>query len=169
MVNNAGLIQPLGMIEKASSSDILNSVRVNIAAPMILAARFIDLSRDFAGRKMILNITATVKEPRSDWACYFSAKASIDYFTKCVGKEKQKEKNAVKIVSIAPSIMNTDMRGEVLKRRGIGERLLYFFRIKRDLEKPIHPDTVAKKLVHLMLELDPENGDKIHVSEIKGE
>ncbi|OHD62508.1 MAG: hypothetical protein A2014_01545 [Spirochaetes bacterium GWF1_49_6] len=169
LVNNAGVIQPLGSVEKASSAEIQKNVQVNIAAPMVLAARFIDLCRDFGKRKMILNITATVREPRADWACYFSAKAAIDYFTKCVGKEKMKDKNAVKIISVAPGIMNTDMRNEVLKRRGLGERLLYFLHIKRDLEKPIPPDQVAKKMVYLMLRLDPENGEKIHISEIKEE
>ncbi|NPV00445.1 MAG: SDR family NAD(P)-dependent oxidoreductase [Brevinematales bacterium] len=169
LINNAGVIQPLGPVEKASSPDIQKSVQVNIAAPMVLGARFIDLCRDFGRRKMILNITATVREPRADWACYFSAKAAIDYFTKCVGKEKMKDKNAVKIISIAPSIMNTDMRNEVLKRRGLGERLLYFLRIKRDLEKPIPPELVAKKMEYLMLHLDPENGEKVYISEINGE
>ena len=65
----------------------------------------------YAGKKKILNISSgAAVNPYESWSLYCTSKAGVDMMTKVLSKEQKRLKKGVKIVSIYPGIVDTDMQ-----------------------------------------------------------
>jgi len=58
LINNAGVVNPIGLIGDVQAGDITSALEVNLAAPMILSNAFISQLKDFDGPKRIVNISS---------------------------------------------------------------------------------------------------------------
>ncbi|MEK3933820.1 SDR family NAD(P)-dependent oxidoreductase [Sporosarcina sp. FSL W7-1349] len=111
LINNAGMVEPIGLAGTLDAGVMETALAVNLTAPMILSNSFIAALRSFAGPKRIMNISSGAgRNPYTGWSVYGTTKAGLDQFSRVVALEQEKEKHPVEIVSIAPGIIDTEMQ-----------------------------------------------------------
>lgn len=120
LINNAGVIEPIGHTEDNSPAAIEKSIAINLTAPMILTSAFIQKLKDKHVPKRVVNISSGAgRHAYTGWSSYCAGKAGLDHYSNAVALEQKKEPFGVKIVSVAPGIIDTDMQKEI---RGSDER-----------------------------------------------
>jgi benzil reductase ((S)-benzoin forming) len=118
LVNNAGSLGEVNYTGSFSAEMISQTMNINLVSPMILANDFIKAYQDAAVPKLIINITSGAANNAYDgWSMYCTAKAGIDMFTKVIEAEQQHKKHAVKILGIAPGVVDTDLQEQILKTK----------------------------------------------------
>src|SRR5690606_34916722 len=111
LINNAGTVEPIGLIGTVEEMKIGQALAVNLTAPMILSNAFISVLESFQGRKRIVNISSGAgRNPYEGWGVYCTTKAGLDHFSRVVSLEQEKAKYPVDIISIAPGIIDTGMQ-----------------------------------------------------------
>ena len=114
LINNAGVVTPVRVIEKCSKEDIVEAFTINTLAPIYMTSKFIEKLSPWKMEKHVVNISSGAgKHPYDGWSCYCSTKSAMDMFTRCVGIEQEKCDFPVKIMSLAPGIVDTDMQGVI--------------------------------------------------------
>ncbi|MDX1806193.1 MAG: SDR family NAD(P)-dependent oxidoreductase, partial [Paenisporosarcina sp.] len=58
LINNAGMVDPIGSIGSVSAEEITKAIAVNLTAPMIISNTFISKLKGFEGSKRIVNISS---------------------------------------------------------------------------------------------------------------
>ncbi|TVY07261.1 (S)-benzoin forming benzil reductase [Paenibacillus cremeus] len=110
-INNAGMLEPIMPLQEADSQVMTEHLQVNLLAPMICTAAFIRLTEGWEMPRTIVNISSGAgKHPYSGWAAYCTSKAGLDMLTRCVALEQGEGAHAVKLLSIAPGIVDTQMQ-----------------------------------------------------------
>ncbi|WP_318614147.1 SDR family NAD(P)-dependent oxidoreductase [Sporosarcina sp. YIM B06819] len=111
LMNNAGMVDPIGLIGSISAEDMTTAMAVNLTAPMILSNAFIAKLKDFTGTKRIVNISSGAgRNAYEGWGTYCTTKAGLDHFSRVVALEQTNIAYPVDIVSIAPGIIDTGMQ-----------------------------------------------------------
>ncbi|MEK5037847.1 SDR family NAD(P)-dependent oxidoreductase [Sporosarcina sp. FSL K6-3457] len=111
LMNNAGMVDPIGLIGSVSAEEMTTAMAVNLTAPMILSNAFIAKLQDFKGTKRIVNISSGAgRNPYEGWGTYCATKAGLDHFSRVVALEQANAAYPVEIVSIAPGIIDTGMQ-----------------------------------------------------------
>lgn len=111
LINNAGIVDPIGLIGSVDSETMAEALAVNLTAPMITSNAFISCLKDFDGPKKIINISSGAgRSAYEGWGVYCTTKAGLDHFTRVVAIEQESVDYPVKVVSIAPGIIDTDMQ-----------------------------------------------------------
>lgn len=159
LINNAGVLHPIAPIGRSSNDDLERHMQVNLIAPLLLTSSFIRYTSTLALTKTILNISSGAgKKPYQGWGAYCSAKAGLDMLTRCVGAEQEGEPNPVKIVSLAPGVIDTDMQELI---RATPEQQFphvgRFVSLKRE-EKLQTPDETARRIVRFLQKDQYEQG-----------
>jgi len=114
LINNAGAIGGTGPLDAAGAVAIATTLRVDLEAPMQLTAAFIAATSGWNIPRKVLNISSgSGRRPMAGAALYCAAKAGMDHFSRCVALEQAGRANAVRIVSLAPGIIDTDMQTEL--------------------------------------------------------
>ncbi len=120
LVNNAGVIKPIGRIESCDPTQIEQHIRVNLIAPMLLTAEFIKTFKELDIQKRIINISSgAAKFPYYGWSSYCSGKAAIDMYSQCVETEQKDETYPIEVMAVAPGIIDTEMQDII---RGTDEK-----------------------------------------------
>lgn len=111
LINNAGMVDPIGLIGSVSSLNMMEALSVNLAAPMIASNAFISNLKSFEGLKRIINISSGAgRSAYEGWGVYCTTKAGLDHFTRVVAIEQESANHPVEVVAIAPGIIDTDMQ-----------------------------------------------------------
>jgi benzil reductase ((S)-benzoin forming) len=110
-IQNAGVIEPIKPVGKMDHTELVRSVNVNLLAPMILANQFVERTRSFAGKKVIVHVTSgAANRTVHGWSSYSSTKAGLERFTKTLAFEQKNESFPVQAIAFSPGIMDTDMQ-----------------------------------------------------------
>ncbi|QBQ07027.1 SDR family NAD(P)-dependent oxidoreductase [Sporosarcina pasteurii] len=111
LINNAGTVEPIGLIGTVESAKVSNALSINLTAPMILCNTFIRELEAFSGSKKIMNISSGAgRKPYEGWGSYCTSKAGLDHFSRIIAVEQERASNPVEVVSIAPGIIDTGMQ-----------------------------------------------------------
>ncbi|MET3658789.1 MULTISPECIES: SDR family NAD(P)-dependent oxidoreductase [Sporosarcina] len=111
LINNAGMVDPIGIMGAINAEDITKAVALNLTAPMILSNTFIGALKNFKGVKRIVNISSGAgRNAYEGWGAYCTTKAGLDHFSRVVALEQGNAEHPVDIVSIAPGIIDTGMQ-----------------------------------------------------------
>lgn len=114
LVNNAGMVDPIGMIGSVNGNEMANAMTVNLTAPMMISNAFISMLKDFDGSKRIVNISSGAgRNAYEGWGTYCATKAGLDHFSRVVAIEQVNAEHPVEIVSIAPGIIDTGMQEKI--------------------------------------------------------
>ena len=114
LINNAGMIGRLGPLDPALPQDVATTLRVDLEAPVQLSAAFLTATRGWQLPRKILNISSGLgRRPMAGAALYCAAKAGMDHFTRCVALDEARQPNGVRIVSLAPGVIDTDMQTDL--------------------------------------------------------
>lgn len=151
LINNAGVIDPIGRTEDNAPAAIEKSIAVNLTAPMILSSVFIKKLKDFQIQKKVINISSGAgRKPYTSWSSYCAGKAGLDHYTRVVSEEQRNQLYGVKMISIAPGIIDTGMQAKI---RTVDEKDFELVDQFIDYKEKGHlssPEETACKLINLI-------------------
>jgi benzil reductase ((S)-benzoin forming) len=114
LINNAGVIAPVGPLEKVAAGELERNLVVNLVSPVLLMRRFLRATEDAAALRRIINISSGAgRRPVFGWTAYCAAKAGLDMATRVVAFEAEARRLPVEAVSLAPGVIDTAMQGVV--------------------------------------------------------
>jgi benzil reductase ((S)-benzoin forming) len=148
LVNNAGLLAPVGSLDAQDVGAIARAVSVNVAAPLMIAAAFATLAAPVADRRIVHVSSGAARNAYPGWSVYCATKAALDQHARAVTLDAR---DGLRICSIAPGVVDTDMQAEI---RGIGRDRFpmreRFDALKRDGQLAT-PEQSARKLADYLL------------------
>lgn len=111
LINNAGLIPRIAPLGEIPASELAESLRVDLEAPMLLTGAFLRATAGWPAARKVLNISSGLgRRAMASQALYCGAKAGMDHFTRCVALEEAQQPNGAKVCSLAPGVIDTDMQ-----------------------------------------------------------
>ena len=111
LINNAALIAKVAPLEEQSAADIVDAMRVDLEAPLLLTSAFLRATAGWQIPRRILNISSGLaRRPMAASALYCAAKAGMDLYSRCVALEQAALPNGARICSLAPGVIDTDMQ-----------------------------------------------------------
>ncbi len=148
LFNNAGMVQPVGPVDVQDVGTIGKAVTLNVAAPLMLASAVAAASIEATDRRIVHISSGAARNPYAGWSIYCATKAALDHHARSVALDANR---ALRIGSVAPGVVDTDMqvevRGSALEVFPLRER---FVELKRS-GKLTAPDEAARKVVDYVL------------------
>jgi NAD(P)-dependent dehydrogenase (short-subunit alcohol dehydrogenase family) len=146
LVNNAGVVAPVGPLAEQDPLAALRAVTLNVAAPLALAASVVQAS---TGERRILHVSSGAgRNAYPGWSVYCATKAALDRHAEAVLQDGDP---SVRCTSLAPGVIDTGMQAEIralsLEQFPLRQR---FDELKRDGELA-DPAQSAHKLVNFLL------------------
>jgi len=159
LINNAGILGHVTPVGNLYTEKIISSYNINLISPSILTNRFINQYKEHGGERMIVNTSSgAARHTIPSWSTYCATKAGLEMFARVIEDEQQDVENPVKVYSIAPGVVDTEMQDEVREVDPENFRDLdRFVKLKKD-GLLVDPNDVAKKFVDIMEH--PENYPK---------
>jgi NAD(P)-dependent dehydrogenase (short-subunit alcohol dehydrogenase family) len=112
LVNNAGVIDPIGAIAETDAAAWDLSIRTNLVAPYRLMRTFIGAAGNTAERRRIVNISSgAAHHPVEGWSAYCAAKAGLAMLTRSVQLEHGAD--GVVAFGLVPGLVDTDMQAAI--------------------------------------------------------
>ncbi len=108
LVNNAGVIEPMGVLEGLPHEEWERSLRINLTAPALLMGAALAALRVSQGRVVNISSGAAIK-PTAGWGAYCSAKAGLLHLGRVVSVEEP----TIGCFSLRPGVIDTDMQREI--------------------------------------------------------
>ncbi len=116
LINNAGLLGDVGPLGSIIMDNFRKVMDVNVSAAAILMNAFIAQYAALDAKKVIVNISSGAgKSPVDGWSAYCTSKAAIDMLSRVAAEECALHGNGIRVFSIAPGVVDTDMQGEIRK------------------------------------------------------
>jgi len=151
LVNNAGMLEPIGPIGKHDTEDYRKNLEVNFVAPTLLCHEFIKRTADFEGDIRILNISSgAAKKAYYGWSHYCSTKAGLDMITQAVNVEHGKR---IGVFGFNPGRTDTKMQDEIREQSPEDFEHVQSFIEAKEQGNLNSPEKVAK-LMRIVLEED---------------
>lgn len=149
LVNNAGVVAPVGPLAEQDPLACLRAVTLNVAAPLALSAAVVRASR---GERRILHISSGAgRNAYPGWSVYCATKAALDRHAEAVLQDGDA---SVRCCSLAPGVIDTGMQAEIRatpeSHFPMKER---FVQLKQEGALAA-PQECAKKLVDVLLAED---------------
>lgn len=148
LINNAGMLAPVGALADQEPAAVARAVNVNVAAPMMLAAAVVQASAQAADTRIVHISSGAARNAYPGWSVYCATKAALDHHARAVALDSNR---ALRICSVAPGVVDTDMQAEIrgtnLERFPMRER---FDALKRDGQLAT-PGQSARKVIDYLL------------------
>lgn len=151
LVNNAGLLEPIGPLQTQEPADVARTVSVNVSAPLVLSAAFVQATVKSRDRRIMHVSSGAGSTAYAGWSVYCATKAALDHHARAVAIDRTP---TLRIASVAPGVIDTDMQTEIRAASDTDfpdrER---FVELKRE-GKLRDPADAATMLVNLLLSDD---------------
>ncbi|HEY2025024.1 SDR family oxidoreductase [Paraburkholderia sp.] len=115
LINNAGMVQPIGPIEGQGATAVADAVSLNVATPLMLASALAAAAADATDRRIVHISSGAARNAIAGWSIYCATKAALDHHARAVALDANR---ALRICSLAPGVIDTDMQAQI---RGSGE------------------------------------------------
>lgn len=114
LMNNAGTVGEIKHVGNLSSQKIIECYNINLVVPTIITNEFLKTYQDSNIDILIINISSGASQSAIDgWSVYCATKAGVDMFSKVTQEEATINKTNVKVLSIAPGIIDTNMQKDI--------------------------------------------------------
>ncbi len=110
LINNAGLLQPVGPAGTLTAAAVATAVSVNVTAPLLFADRFIAASARAPDRRLVHVSSGAARGAYPGWSIYCATKAALDHHARAVALESHP---GLRVASLAPGVIDTDMQAEI--------------------------------------------------------
>lgn len=110
LINNAGLLQPVGPLGSLPAAAVLQAVTLNVAAPLALANAFAAGAAADRERRIVHISSGAARNAYAGWSVYCATKAALDHHARAVALEAQP---GLRICSLAPGVVDTGMQAEI--------------------------------------------------------
>ncbi len=109
LINNAGIVQPVGALEQQDPMEVARAISINVAAPLMLAAAVVQAT--VGKQRRILHVSSgAARSAYPGWSVYCATKAALDHHARAVAIDGQ---DGVRICSLAPGVIDTGMQAEI--------------------------------------------------------
>ncbi|BBB31961.1 benzil reductase ((S)-benzoin forming) [Thermotomaculum hydrothermale] len=110
LINNAGIIKPIGFLGSLNPEEIIKNLNVNLISAMLLTNSFLKVFGRLDCKKFVINNSSGAgRMPIVCWSAYCTSKAGMDMFAKVL----KEENSNVYVFSVAPGIVETDMQKDI--------------------------------------------------------
>lgn len=151
LINNAGVVSPMGNLSSQDPDAVAASVAINVAAPLILSAAFARASRGSADRRVLHLSSGAGRSGCPGWSVYGAGKAALDAHARAAALD---DDPGLRIVSLAPGVIATDMQAEIRSVPAARfPRRQRFIDLHRDGGLS-DPDAVGERVVAYLLAAD---------------
>jgi benzil reductase ((S)-benzoin forming) len=148
LINNAGVVQPVGPIRTQEPLAIAQAVSLNVAAPLMLAGAVAAAGGDASEVRILHVSSGAARNAYPGWSIYCATKAALDQHARAAALDNAAN---LRICSLAPGVIDTDMqtaiRATPLEQFPLRER---FDGLKRDGQLA-SPGDCARRLVEYLL------------------
>ena len=110
LVNNAGLLQPIGRLEQQDPAAVTRAVAVNVGAVLALSAAFARATGHASDRRILHVSSGAGRNAYAGWSVYCATKAALDHHARAVALDRTPR---LQIASVAPGVIDTDMQAEI--------------------------------------------------------
>lgn len=110
LVNNAGVVQPVGPLETQDAATVSRAVSLNVGAPLALSAAFVGATTHARDRRILHISSGAGTSPYAGWSVYCASKAALDHHARAVALDRTP---ALRIASVAPGVIDTEMQAEL--------------------------------------------------------
>ncbi|MDY0072171.1 MAG: SDR family oxidoreductase [Thauera sp.] len=110
LVNNAGTVQPMGLLGTLDAATQAQAIALNVSAPLLLSDAFCRWTASCPDRRIVHISSGAGRQPYAGWSTYCTTKAALDHHARTVAVEAHP---GLRIASLAPGIVDTDMQGEI--------------------------------------------------------
>ena len=147
LLNNAGMVSPVGPLEQQDPQAVLRAVALNVAAPLALSAA---VARASSGaQRRILHISSGAgRNAYPGWSVYCGTKAALDHHARAVAMDEQP---GVRICSLAPGVIDTGMQAEIRASSEENFPMRQRFIDLKETGTLVDPDECAEQLVDYLL------------------
>jgi benzil reductase ((S)-benzoin forming) len=147
LLNNAGMVSPVGPLDEQDPQAVLRAVVLNVAAPMALAAAVVRASG--GAQRRILHISSgAARNAYPGWSVYCATKAALDHHARAVALDGER---GVRICSLAPGVIDTGMQAEIratpVDRFPLRQRFVEL----KETGTLVDPDECAEQMVDYLL------------------
>ena len=111
LVNNAGVVAPVGPLDRVEAGALAANLAVNLVAPLLLMRGFLRATAHVPVRRVINISSGAGRRPIAGWGAYCAAKAGLDMASRVAALELQSR--GVDVVSLAPGVIDTPMQALV--------------------------------------------------------
>ena len=109
LVNNAGVVTPVGPLAAQDPAQVLRAVALNVGAPLALAAAFVRAA-PMSQRRILHVSSGAARSAYPGWAVYCATKAALDQHARAVLLDGDM---SVRACSLAPGVIDTDMQAAI--------------------------------------------------------
>lgn len=113
LINNAGVVAPVGPLDVVDAAELSRNIAVNVTAPLLLMGRFLRMTASVPVRRVINISSGAGRRPISGWAAYCAAKAALDMGSRVAALDARTHGQSVHVVSLAPGVIDTPMQAHV--------------------------------------------------------
>lgn len=110
LINNAGLLGPVGQTGQLPTAEIFHAVTANVASAIALTNAMLAESKHCRDRRVVHISSGAARSPYSGWSVYCATKAALDHHARSVAAEHH---TGLRVESLAPGIIDTDMQAQV--------------------------------------------------------
>jgi benzil reductase ((S)-benzoin forming) len=110
LVNNAGLLQPIGPLQQQDAADAWRAVSVNVGAALALSAAFVQATERCDERRILHVSSGAGRKAYAGWSVYCATKAALDHHARAIALDRTPK---LRICSLAPGVIDTEMQAEI--------------------------------------------------------
>jgi len=110
LVNNAGVVEPIGPAGSLDAAEIVRAVTLNVASPIVLANAFLAATRSIADRRVLHISSGAGRSAIPGWSVYCATKAALDRHAQTIAAD---DLSGVRVESLAPGVIDTDMQAQI--------------------------------------------------------
>lgn len=110
LVNNAGLVSPIGPPGGQGAGAVMQAVALNVAAPLALADVFVAATVGVPDRRIVHISSGAARNAYAGWSVYCATKAALDMHARAVQLDAVA---GLRIESLAPGVVDTGMQAHI--------------------------------------------------------
>jgi len=163
LVNNAGVLDPVGPLAETSGVSWLRNIAINVGGTYLVTRAVLPgmLDRDY-GR--IVNISSGAADRASaGWSAYCTAKAAVDQLTRVLALEM--ESSGVTVAAFHPGYMNTAMQEHIRDASAEAFPRVEEYREAHRTGKTKDPHDPARIVAYLCLPATKRNGSILEMGD----
>lgn len=148
LINNAGLLQPIGPAGTLDAAALARAIAVNVTAPLLIADAFIAATAACPDRRVLHVSSGAARQPYAGWSAYCAGKAALDQHARAVAQDALP---ALRIASVAPGVVDTGMQAEIRATPAARFPLRDRFIAMQEAGQLSAPATAAERLADYLL------------------